>query len=222
MLKKNIRKTLIETKEKKETLLIEEQIVKSRISIILEGIENIDSFQKLSEDKQLRIAFKLMNEISYFKESGLLNEQLGDFLTKIFGNSFVGGSVAETIVEPFVNSILSALGLKGYFKNVLISFLTSKPSDLIAAFGDCTKMTKLIAEALSEGVFTTLQQEKGYGGLGYDLIRNVLGGAIKNTGFIQGIEQGISKIVCGLFSKYTDNAKDLVGKLQPETAKTGS
>lgn len=218
MLKTDIRKSLIETKERKESLLIEEQIVKSRISIILENIDSLESFQKLSEDKQLRISFKLMNEISYLHESGLLNEQLGDFLSKIFGNSF--GGVTETIVEPFVNSVLSALGLKGYFKNVLVSFITSRPSDLIAAFGDCNKMTKLISEALAEGVFITLQQQKGYGGFGYDLIRNVLGGAIKDSSFIQGIEGGISKIICELFGKYTDNAKDLVGKLKP--AVTGS
>lgn len=213
MLKKDIKKALIETKTKKESLLIEQKIIESRISIILEKIDSTDSFQNLSEENQLKIAFKLMNEISYFEETGLLNEQLGDFLSKIFGSSF--GGITQTIVEPLVNSLLSSLGLKGYFKNFLVSFITSRPSQLISAFKDCKVMSTLLAEALSEAVFMTMQQEKGYGGFGYDMIRNVLGGAIKDTKFIKGIEEGISKIVCGLFEKYTDNAKDLVGKLSP-------
>ena len=41
-----------------------------------------------------------------------------DFLGKIFGNSL--GGIAQTIVEPMVNSLLSGIGLEGYFKDFLV------------------------------------------------------------------------------------------------------
>jgi TRAP-type mannitol/chloroaromatic compound transport system permease large subunit len=48
--------------------------------------------------------FLFFEEIGYLEEQGLMTEQVWDFLGKIFGNS-VGG-VAQTIVEPLVNSLL--------------------------------------------------------------------------------------------------------------------
>ena len=40
MLEKKIKKSLIETKEKKEKLLIEEKLIKDRFSMIFEGVKS--------------------------------------------------------------------------------------------------------------------------------------------------------------------------------------
>ena len=41
MLEKSIKKTLVETKEKKEKLLIERRLVESRIENVLDGIKTV-------------------------------------------------------------------------------------------------------------------------------------------------------------------------------------
>ena len=46
MLEKQIKKTLIETKENKERLLIEKKNIKDRVSILFEGINSEEDFNK--------------------------------------------------------------------------------------------------------------------------------------------------------------------------------
>jgi hypothetical protein len=190
MLDKNIKKAILETKEKKEKLLIEENLVKSRIMMIFESEKNIKNFSSLPKKKQEKIAYKLLEEINYLQETSLLNEQLMDFLGKIFGNSL--GGIFQTVAEPLVNSVLSAIGLKGYFKDFLVSFITTNPARLAKAMKSCEELTKLIAEALSEAVFMMIQRQQGLEGQGYTFLRNALGGAVKDYGFIQSIEKQIS------------------------------
>lgn len=212
MLDKKIKKAILETKEKKEKLIIEENLVKSRIMMIVESQDNIDNFNLLSEEKKERIAYKLIQEIGYLQETNMLNEQLMDFLGKIFGNSL--GGILQTAVEPMVNSILSGIGLKGYFKDFLVSFLTTNPARLAKAFKSCEELTKLIAESLSEAVFMMIKRQQGLEGAGYSFLRNALGGAVRDTAFISGIEKEISGIVCQLFSKMDDKASDVYQKLK--------
>jgi hypothetical protein len=50
MLEKKIKKSLIETKEKKERKLIQETLIKNRLSMIVENVKTIEDFNKLSED----------------------------------------------------------------------------------------------------------------------------------------------------------------------------
>jgi hypothetical protein len=216
MIKKEIRKSLIETKEKKERLLIEERLIKNRLTILFNNVKTIDDFNKLSESKKNKLRFKIMEELSILEDNGLITEQdLGGVLQSLLGGVF--GNVTQTIFEPMLNSILSGLGLDGFFKNFLISYLTSRPSEVIKSFRDCRLMTKLVSEGLVEAMVMTIQKEKGFGGFGYDLVRNSLGDAIKSNTFIQGIEKGLGDTICGLFSKYTDNAKKVAEKLKPTT-----
>ncbi len=52
MLKNKIKRSIIETKERKEKLLIEQRLVESRIMMIVESESNAKNFHSLSEDKQ--------------------------------------------------------------------------------------------------------------------------------------------------------------------------
>ena len=56
MLEKQIRKAILETKDNKEKLLIEENLVKSRILMIVESENNIKNFHKLPKKKQEKMA----------------------------------------------------------------------------------------------------------------------------------------------------------------------
>ena len=219
MLQKKIKKSLIETKNKKESILIEQKLIKNRIMMIFENKDNIKNFKSLPKAKQEKIAYKLFEEINYLQETNILNEQLMDFLGKIFGNSL--GGVAQTIAEPMVNSLLMGIGLEGYFKDFLVSFITSNPTRLATALKSCDELTKLVAEALSEAVFMMIQRQQGLEGQGYTFLRNALGGAVKDTTFIKSIETQISDIVCQMFDKMTDNASGVFNKLKSEDGKEG-
>lgn len=220
MLKKDIKKSLLETKERKEKQLIEEKLVKSRILMIVESEGDMKKFHLLSEEKQFKISYSIFEEIGYLEEQGLMTEQVWDFLGKIFGNS-VGG-VAQTIVEPLVNSLLSSIGLGGYFKDFLVSFITSNPLRLAKALKSCEELTKLIAESLTEAVVMMIQREKGLSGQGYTFIRNALGGAVKDYKFVESLEKQLSSTVCSLFGKMNDKASGVYDKLKSNvTSDTG-
>ena len=219
MLKNKIKRSIIETKERKEKLLIEQKLVESRIMMIVESESNTKNFHRLSEEKQQKMMYSLLAEINYLDEQGMINEQLWDFLGKIFGNSF-GGAV-ETIVEPLVNSLLSSLGLGGYFKNFLVSFITTNPLELAKALKSCEALTTLIANSLSEAVFMMIQKDKGLSGDGYTFIRNALGGVVKDTKFVNSLEKQLSGIVCELFGKMNDKASGVYDKLKTGMADSG-
>jgi hypothetical protein len=214
MLEKKIKKTLIESKEKKEKLLIEEKIVKDRLLFLFEGINSEKEFKKLPKNKQLKMSLKFLQEMSYLQKTGLIKEDLdwGGFLKKIFGQTF--GSVAQTMVEPYIDSVLSALGISGFIKNFVVSYLTSRPSEVIESFSDCKIMTKLVSRSIVEGMVKSLQEKTGTGGFAYNLIRNQLGNMIESTEFVSSIESGLQTTICSISNKLGSNTKNVLGKLQ--------
>lgn len=213
MLEKQIKKAILEAKDNKEKTLIEENLVKSRILMIVESETNIKNFHKLPKKKQEKIAYSLLEEISFLGENNILNEQLMDVLGKLFGNSLSG--IVQTIVEPLVGSLLGKLGLGGFFKDFLTSFIVSKPQRLALALKDCKELTKLIAEALSEALVMMLQKQTGLEGQGYSFMRNALGDTIKETTFISNLENQLSGIVCGVFNGFNKKAADVYNKVKP-------
>jgi hypothetical protein len=215
MLDKKIKKVILETKDNKERLLIEENLVKTRVFTIMESQEIIENFQFLPESKKMKIALNLMEEIRFLDENKILNEQLMDYLGKLFGNQGLS-SIVQTIVEPLVNSILSGIGIPdGFIKNTLISLFTSNPLELSRALKSCEALTKLVAESMVEGLVMMIKQQQGLEGKGYTIIRNLLGGAIKDTKFVQGLESQLTGIVCEIYRNFNKKASDVYTKLTP-------
>ncbi len=209
MLKKEIRNRLLEQKVKKESQLIESKIVESRLFIIISSKESFDS---LSEEKKAKVVFEFFSEMRVLQEQGLISEQFGEILGKLFGQAPSG--ITQAFVEPLVSSILGWFGLSGYFLQFVTSFIVSDPARLARATKDCKELTKLIAEALSEAMVIMIQQSQGLEGKGHSILRNTLGGAIKETSFVQSLEEKLSEGVCGLFDKYTGNAENVLDKIK--------
>ena len=69
MLEKQIKKAILEAKDNKEKFLIEENLVKSRILMIIESKDNIKNFNKLPKKKQEKIAYSLLEEINFLTEN---------------------------------------------------------------------------------------------------------------------------------------------------------
>jgi hypothetical protein len=222
-MRKEIRKKLIEVKEKKESLIIERKLAKSRLLMILGDVNSMEKFHSLPENRKVRMSFQVMSELAYQQQNGIITEQfsLVDILKGLFGPLFTGA--AETIAEPFFNSIFNAIGFKseGFLKKFMISLLTSKPSELISAFSDCKTMTKLLVQSFIEAVVMLIQQQTNTGGYMYDFVRNTLGNAIKDTDIVSGFQDKINDKVCELFNKFSGNANEVVEKLKKQTSDAG-
>jgi hypothetical protein len=217
MLKKQIRKSLIETKERKEKRLIEESLIKNRISIIFEGIKSEKDFKSLSEEKQLKLSLKFIQEVAFLQENGLIVEQnLGSLMQSLFGGWF--GNLTQTIFEPMLQKLLIPLFGEGFFTNFLTAYLTSRPSDIIKSFNDCKLMTKLIAEGISEAIAMKVMKSKGLTGSGYSFIRNTMGDVLTGSEFISGVEKGLGNTVCSILGKFSNNAEKVVDKVKGSTA----
>ena len=215
MLKKDIKKTLIETKEKKEKQLIEESLIKNRLAIILEGISGDEEFKSLSEEKQLKLSLKFIQELNYMENSGLLTEQLGSLMQKLFGGWF--GNLTQTIFEPMLKKIFLPLFGEGFFTDFLTAYFTSRPSDVIKSFNDCKTMTRLVAEGVAEAIAMQTMRNNGFSAPGYAFLRNTMGDVLTGNEFISGLEKGLSNTVCSVMGKFTDNAEKVVQKLKTDT-----
>jgi hypothetical protein len=60
------------------------------------------------------------------------------------------GCWVPTIAEPMVGTLVGKLGLSGFFKDFITSFIVSDPRRLAKALKSCDELTKLIAESLAE------------------------------------------------------------------------
>ena len=213
MLEKKIKKTLIETKERKERLLIEERIVKDRVSILFEGIDSEEDFNKLTKKQKLNLSIKFLHEMSYLQNTGLINEQnFGNILSSLFGGLF--GNVIQTIVEPMLEKILVPLFGKGYITNFVISMLTKNTAEFIRAINDCQLMTKLVAQSISESIFKQVMDSKGLDAPGYVFLRQSMGDVLTGTEFVKSIEGKIGDTVCNILGKFTGNATKVAEKLK--------
>jgi hypothetical protein len=220
MLKNNIRKSLLETKERKERLLIERKLIENRLSIIVERVKTKDSFKSQSKKNQLKISAKFIQELSYLKNVGLLNEaNLTNSLQSIFGNSF--GNITETMFEPILNVILKKLGFgDGSFKNFIVSSLTSSPIDLVDAFSDCKVMTKLLVKSIIEAQVMVLQTETGLSGVGLNFMRNTLGSLVNDERMVKELEDKFSMNVCELINNFIDKAESITDTLKGNVPNT--
>lgn len=213
MLKKEVRKILIETKEKSEKQLIENQIVKDRISVIFEGIESKKDYEKLTTQNKVKLTKKFVSEVMFLSENQLISENFLDSMKSLFGNSFE--SIVQTMMEPIVGSVLGSLGIKkGHFRNIMVSILTSRPSELVRAMGDCDLMTKLIVRSFVEAEVMFLQQEAGLDGMVLSFMRNKLGSMAEDTEFIENLERSFGGAICNVMSNVKNKTQDVIKKLQ--------
>lgn len=214
MLEVKVKKAILETKERKEKLLIEQNLVKKRILMIFESEDNIKNFGSLTKSKQEKIVYKLVSEINYLKETNLLNEQLKDFLGKIFGDGFTG--IFNTIIEPMVGSLMKELQLADYFKQSLITSLSSDPTKFAQSLRNCDELSKLVADSLSNAVHERIMSQSGTDPIESKFLNSALADAVKDQTFVENVQRKINDVVCDLFSKMSEKASKVYDKLKPD------
>jgi len=223
-LDKKIKKKLLETKEQKDRLIIEQEIVRSRIMMIFESEDNLKNWDNLSEKKRFKISCKFLQEVSFQQQNGVINEQFMDIIKNIFGSS-IGGGLGQAVLEPAVSWILSGLGMESnsYIKKFVVSFLTQQEG-FWNYLKDCKTLTKGIAESIAKATLMQVQESTGTGGFWMDAVRNTLYNYLTpkpgdDSGFVGGIEKQIEDKICGYWNKATGNAKNVLTKLKGEESK---
>jgi hypothetical protein len=205
---KLIKKTLVETKEKKNNRIIENKLVESRLKFI---IEDISVFNKKTKQVKIKEGFKFLRETAYLKNIGMLNENLSDVFKQMFGNSFE--NMLSTVSDPFVGSILNKLSIPQEIKVSVLETIKQRANELLSNMDSCENLSKYISDIVSEITMTKMTSKNITGSQFLDsAIVDTMGDDVFRTKLSEKIEEE----VCVLFNKYAENAKNLVTKLTSE------
>jgi hypothetical protein len=205
---KLIKKTLVETKEKKNNRIIENKLVESRLKFI---IEDISVFNKKTKQVKIKEGFKFLRETAYLKNIGMLNENLSDVFKQMFGNSFE--NMLSTVSDPFVGSILNKLSIPQEIKVSVLETIKQRANELLSNMDSCENLSKFISDIVSEITMTKMTSKNITGSQFLDsAIVDTMGDDVFRTKLSEKIEEE----VCVLFNKYAENAKNLVTKLTSE------
>jgi hypothetical protein len=205
---KLIKKTLVETKEKKNNRIIENKLVESRLKFI---IEDISVFNKKTKQVKIKEGFKFLRETAYLKNIGMLNENLSDVFKQMFGNSFE--NMLSTVSDPFVGSILNKLSIPQEIKVSVLETIKQRANELLSNMDSCENLSKFISDIVSEITMTKMTSKNITGSQFLDsAIVDTMGDDVFKTK----LSEKITEEVCVLFNKYAENAKNLVTKLTSE------
>jgi len=216
-LKKEIRKTLVETKKNKENKIIESKIVKSRLKAILESTPDFKSFKKLPFERQWEIGVPLMQEIAYLKELGVDDDLLiteggiWDMLGSIFGTGISAGG--ETIFEAMLSSLLKKLGFSGFIADAVTFFFSRNPGKIWESFKDCNALSKNVGQAIMEAYVVKLQREYNVSGKGMDFIRNALMETLENSDFGSKLADQFAGFICGFYNTIAGKGKEVMSAI---------
>lgn len=205
---KLIKKTLVETKERKNNQIIENKLVESRLKFI---IEDVAVFNKKSKQTKIKEGFKFLRETSYLKSIGMLNENLSDIFKQMFGNS--SENILGTVSDPFVGSILNKLSIPQEIKTSVLDTIKQRANELMTNMDSCENLSKFISDIVSEMTVAKMTTKNITGSQFLDsAIVDTMGDDVFKTK----LSEKIKDEVCLLFNKYAENAKNLVTKLTSE------
>jgi hypothetical protein len=202
-LKTSIHENLLQIKENKKTLVLEQKIIKNRFQFIIE------SYKKDKDDDKL---FRnLVYEFNYLHEQGyndtLINEVSGEGLLSWFLGRTGGGAV-DTFVERMVQSLAKGMGFdpnSAWTKLFSIAAGNIEMSDLPKLFRlDCGYISSLMTKSVVELALKKLGERAGLDIIG-DMIRNTMDSMFKSEGFEKQFQDALSKHLCPLLAKYTTN-----------------
>lgn len=197
-LKRNI--SLI--KEESEKRLIAQQLFESRILALTDGKNIEEVLSTLTESQRFDFSIRLLEEVVKYQDNKYVNEQFFDYFKKFAGVGL--DSAIETAVESVMMGIFSWMGIeKWWLSRTITSLIATDPRRLLKAFkGDCSELTKLIAESIVEAMVMGYQQQsKSAKGPFADFLRNAIGNWAQDSALVKQVEDLISNQVCSLFGK---------------------
>jgi hypothetical protein len=221
-LKKSLKKNLIEAKEKKEDLMVENKIITNRFNFLFEG----KSFE--TEEEKDYLVESIITEIGYLKVQGYTPQAINEGLFSMLGNIFGGSvkSIPAVFGEYIAGWLTKTLGIpqNSYMSSVIVALVGNlNIADYDKFFSDCRFASNKIADSLIEGYVLQLQNEKnlntGASGFIVSALRNSVVDYFTEdkTSLIQILEDKISEFICPKLSKLssaiTDKTDDLKTKI---------
>jgi hypothetical protein len=221
-LKKSLKKNLIEAKEKKEDLMVENKIITNRFNFLFEG----KSFE--TEEEKDYLVESIITEIGYLKVQGYTPQAINEGLFSMLGNIFGGSvkSIPAVFGEYIAGWLTKTLGIpqNSYMSSVIVALVGNlNIADYDKFFSDCRFASNKIADSLIEGYVIQLQNEKnlntGASGFIVSALRNSVVDYFTEdkTSLIQILEDKISEFICPKLSKLssaiTDKTDDLKTKI---------
>jgi len=200
-----IKKTLKETKLKKENRKIENQIFESRIKLIFEGEKK---FESLSLKNKVKVGFKTLKEIRDVQKLGLITETLGTLFKGIYGSSYE--NTIDSISKPLFDVIFKKIMLDEKLKSSVIQNIQSKTQQLIASMDSCLDLSKFLSDIITEEYAKQLDEEKQ---TGLNLVQTALMDAVDDEVFRKNLQSKLEVEVCVLYNKFTENAKNLMVRM---------
>lgn len=200
-----IKKTLKETKAKKEIQEIENKIFESRIKLVFEGNEK---FNSLSKKNKVKVGFKTLKEIRDIQKLGLVTETLGTLFRGIYGNSYENS--INSISKPLFDVIFKKIMLDEELKSSVIQNLETRTQELVASMDSCLDLSKFLSDVITEEYAKQLDKEKQ---TGLDVVKTSLMDAVDDEMFRKNLQTKLEKEICVLYNKFTENAKNLMVRM---------
>jgi len=221
-LKKSLKKNLIEVKEKKEDLMVENKIITNRFNFLFES----RSFE--TEEEKDYLVESIITEIGYLKVQGYTPQAINEGLFSMLGNIFGGSvkSIPAVFGEYIAGWLTKTLGIpqNSYMGSVVVALVGNlNIADYDKFFSDCRFASNKIADSLIEGYVLQLQNEKnlntGASGFIVSALRNSVVDYFTEdkTSLIQILEDKIGEFLCPKLSKLSsaisDKTDDLKSKI---------
>ena len=218
-LKKSLKKNLIEAKEKKEDLMVENKIITNRFNFLFEG----RSFE--TEEEKDYLVESIITEIGYLKVQGYTPQAINEGLFSMLGNIFGGSvkSIPAVFGEYIAGWLTKTLGIpqNSYMGSVVVALVGNlNIADYDKFFSDCRFASNKIADSLIEGYVLQLQNEKnlntGASGFIVSALRNSVVDYFTEdkTSLIQILEDKIGEFLCPKLSKLSSAISDKTDDLK--------
>ena len=218
-LKKSLKKNLIEAKEKKEDLMVENKIITNRFNFLFEG----RSFE--TEEEKDYLVESIITEIGYLKIQGYTPQAINEGLFSMLGNIFGGSvkSIPAVFGEYIAGWLTKTLGIpqNSYMGSVVVALVGNlNIADYDKFFSDCRFASNKIADSLIEGYVLQLQNEKnlntGASGFIVSALRNSVVDYFTEdkTSLIQILEDKIGEFLCPKLSKLSSAISDKTDDLK--------
>lgn len=201
--------------DKKNKLIKEQKVVKTRFSLLKEGL-NIKT-------KKDRIIFsnRLMSEMVYLETQGydqqIISEGLFDMIQGIFGNAGEGivQMIKQKMADWFLNTLHPDLQ-KTWVAGIITNVFTDTNLMDIPKLLKCDFLTKKLAEAIIEEIPKQIQYKTGKTDWFYDTLRNSMLETLEESNFGQNLEKGLVSVVCPMVEKIKGKFSGVESKIKSQ------